>query len=98
DSAARPFPRTATEASARPASLDGELARASAPLGGGMQTIENGSGVGAARASAGDRPIDLREILRALRAMRDGDFSVRLPGEWTGIGGKIADTFNDIVT
>ncbi len=30
--------------------------------------------------------------------MRDGDLSVRLPGSWTGIAGKIADTFNDIVS
>ncbi|MGZ3676229.1 MAG: HAMP domain-containing protein, partial [Ktedonobacterales bacterium] len=29
--------------------------------------------------------------------MRDGDFSVRLPGDWTGLEGKIADAFNDIV-
>ena len=29
--------------------------------------------------------------------MRDGDFSVRLPGAWIGLAGKIADTFNDIV-
>ncbi|MGE5178735.1 MAG: HAMP domain-containing protein, partial [Bacteroidota bacterium] len=29
--------------------------------------------------------------------MRNGDFSVRLPGHWTGLEGKIADTFNDIV-
>ncbi|HTA48767.1 MAG TPA: HAMP domain-containing protein [Verrucomicrobiae bacterium] len=29
--------------------------------------------------------------------MRDGDFSVRLPGSWTGLAGKIADTFNSIV-
>ena len=29
--------------------------------------------------------------------MRDGDFSVRLPGYWTGLHGKIADTFNEIV-
>ncbi|MHB8412055.1 MAG: HAMP domain-containing protein [Candidatus Acidiferrales bacterium] len=28
--------------------------------------------------------------------MRDGDFSVRLPGAWTGVEGKIADTFNEI--
>ena len=36
-------------------------------------------------------------ILMALRTMRDGDFSVRLPVSWTGLSGKIADTFNDIV-
>ncbi len=29
--------------------------------------------------------------------MRDGDFSVRLPGSWTGLTGKIADSFNQIV-
>src|SRR6516165_7960475 len=40
---------------------------------------------------------DLTVVLAALRTMRDGDFSVRLPGFWTGLGGKIADTFNDIV-
>src|SRR6516164_2552989 len=41
---------------------------------------------------------DLATILVGLQTMRDGDFSVRLPGVWTGVGGKIADTFNDIVT
>ncbi|MDP9039675.1 MAG: HAMP domain-containing protein [Acidobacteriota bacterium] len=29
--------------------------------------------------------------------MRDGDFSVRLPNTWTGLDGKLADTFNEIV-
>jgi hypothetical protein len=29
--------------------------------------------------------------------MRNGDFSVRLPGSWTGLAGKTADTFNEIV-
>ncbi|MEJ0035440.1 MAG: HAMP domain-containing protein [Gammaproteobacteria bacterium] len=29
--------------------------------------------------------------------MRDGDFSVRLPTDQTGLNGKLADTFNDIV-
>ena len=40
---------------------------------------------------------DLGAILASLQTMRDGDFSVRLPGSWTGLGGKIADTFNEIV-
>ena len=39
----------------------------------------------------------LGELLQALQAVRDGDFSVRLPGDWVGLEGKIADTFNDIV-
>src|SRR5580698_1120949 len=37
------------------------------------------------------------ELLRALQAVCAGDFSVRLPGDRTGIDGKIADTFNEIV-
>jgi HAMP domain-containing protein/CheY-like chemotaxis protein/signal transduction histidine kinase len=40
---------------------------------------------------------DLALILASLQTMRKGDFSVRLPVAWTGIQGKIADTFNDIV-
>ncbi len=39
---------------------------------------------------------DLSVILASLQTMRDGDFSVRLPGTWTGVEGKIADTFNEI--
>jgi HAMP domain-containing protein/signal transduction histidine kinase/CheY-like chemotaxis protein len=36
-------------------------------------------------------------LLKSLMALRAGDFSVRLPYDWTGIDGKIADTVNDIV-
>lgn len=35
---------------------------------------------------------DLAVILASLQTMRAGDFSVRLPGSWTGLSGKIADT------
>jgi HAMP domain-containing protein/CheY-like chemotaxis protein len=41
--------------------------------------------------------LDLKELLYALQAMRQGEFDVRLPGNQTGLAGKIADTFNDIV-
>ncbi|KAB2919329.1 MAG: HAMP domain-containing protein [Hyphomicrobiaceae bacterium] len=41
---------------------------------------------------------ELHELLRALQAMRMGDFSVRMAAESTGIVGKIADTFNEIVS
>ena len=40
---------------------------------------------------------ELRELLLALQSVREGDFSVQLPGDWTGLYGKVADTFNDIV-
>ena len=41
---------------------------------------------------------NLALILAGLQTMRDGDFSVRLPGDWTGLAGKVADTFNEIVS
>ncbi len=42
--------------------------------------------------------MNLSELLQALQSVRDGDFSVRLPSDQTGLAGKVADTFNDIVT
>ncbi len=59
----------------------------------------NGAAV-AVRAAAlpeGDDRGDRRALLAALQAVAEGDFSVRLPGDWTGLDGKIADRFNDIV-
>src|SRR5512134_2550100 len=41
--------------------------------------------------------LDLNELLSAMRAVHDGDFSVRLPAHFTGVHGKLADTFNQIV-
>ena len=38
-----------------------------------------------------------RLLLRALTSMKKGDFAVRLPIEFTGVQGKIADTLNDIL-
>jgi HAMP domain-containing protein/two-component sensor histidine kinase len=40
----------------------------------------------------------LQKLLSALQLIRGGDFSVRMPGDSVGIEGKIADTFNEIVT
>jgi len=60
--------------------------------------VVNGKAIEAARPSDdafGD--IDVRELLRAMQAVRAGNFAVRLPGDWVGIGGKIADSFNSIV-
>ncbi len=44
-----------------------------------------------------DGSLDLNVILTSLQSMRDGDFTVRLPGTWVGLAGKVADTFNEIV-
>src|SRR3954451_8785261 len=38
-----------------------------------------------------------RQLLSALMAFKRGDFSVRLPDDWTGVAGKIADTFNEVI-
>ena len=41
--------------------------------------------------------IDIKGLLTALTALKKGDFSVRLPLDWNGTAGKIADAFNDVV-
>jgi len=41
--------------------------------------------------------IDASILLSTLKAVRKGDFSARLPDTWTGLSGKVADTFNDVV-
>ncbi|MBV9490150.1 MAG: HAMP domain-containing protein, partial [Verrucomicrobia bacterium] len=41
--------------------------------------------------------LDSRVLLSALTALKRGDFSVRLPVDWTGVPGKAADAFNEVV-
>ena len=41
--------------------------------------------------------VDSRQLLTALVAFKRGDFSARLPDDWTGVAGKIADTFNEVI-
>ena len=40
----------------------------------------------------------LEQLLAAMAAVGDGDFSVQLPGHWEGIAGKLAENFNEIVS
>jgi HAMP domain-containing protein len=40
---------------------------------------------------------ELTSLLAALTALRKGDSAVRLPMHWSGVAGKIADVFNDVV-
>src|SRR3954453_13664925 len=40
---------------------------------------------------------ELNALLVALTALRKGDAEVRLPLHWTGVAGKVADAFNDVV-
>ena len=49
----------------------------------------------AAKSSSEIEP--MKALLRAMRAVSAGDFSVVLPSHWDGIAGKLADSFNEIV-
>ncbi|HEV3262392.1 MAG TPA: HAMP domain-containing protein, partial [Gemmataceae bacterium] len=63
----------------------------SRPGDGAVQTAPAGAGVGAAVEAR------LRLLLDALRAVKQGNFSVRLPDARDGILGEIAQAFNDVV-
>jgi HAMP domain-containing protein/signal transduction histidine kinase len=41
--------------------------------------------------------LDNGQLLAALMAFKRGDFSARLPEDWIGVPGKIADTFNAVI-
>jgi len=44
-----------------------------------------------------DLALDRKTLLTALISFKKGDFSVRLPLDLTGVDGKIADTFNEVI-
>jgi len=39
----------------------------------------------------------MNALLNALIALRKGKAGVRLPAEWTGVAGKVADAFNEVI-
>jgi HAMP domain-containing protein/signal transduction histidine kinase/CheY-like chemotaxis protein len=41
--------------------------------------------------------IDVGVLLSALVSLKKGDFTARLPIDWVGVGGKVADTFNEVI-
>ncbi len=41
--------------------------------------------------------LDTRLLLKTLMAFKKGDFSTRLPDDWTGEAGRIAETLNEII-
>ena len=46
---------------------------------------------------AASNALDAKLLLKTLTALKNGDFSVRLPSDWAGMNGKIADTLNDVI-
>jgi signal transduction histidine kinase/DNA-binding response OmpR family regulator/HAMP domain-containing protein len=49
-----------------------------------------------ASASTGDT-VDGTELLRVLAQVQQGDFTARMPLEWTGVAGKVADHLNAVI-
>src|ERR1700754_3073105 len=62
----------------------------------GSAVIETALGADGPRGNAAPG-LERGEILRALRLLRRGDFSVRLPLDLSGVDGEIACAFNEVV-
>ena len=41
--------------------------------------------------------VDARVLLDVLSRVKGGDFSARMPLDWIGLQGKVADGFNDVI-
>ncbi|MBA4149550.1 MAG: HAMP domain-containing protein [Verrucomicrobia bacterium] len=54
------------------------------------------SGTKVSLAEGSDVTLDTQQLLVALTAIKKGDFSVRMPMNWTGAPGKVADVFNEV--
>jgi HAMP domain-containing protein/CheY-like chemotaxis protein/signal transduction histidine kinase len=64
----------------------------------GQEFHPTGNGANGNGALDAASPEFLALILQSLQTMKDGNFSVRLPVTWIGLPGKIADSFNEIVS
>ncbi len=65
-----------------------------------VRSLPRSNGIGTSahgEVERGAPSLDARQLLVALTALKKGDFSVRLPIEWEGVNGKIADTFNEVI-
>ena len=47
--------------------------------------------------TVGTDAIDNATMLGVLAQVKEGDFTARMPLDWTGVAGKVADSFNDII-
>jgi HAMP domain-containing protein/signal transduction histidine kinase len=41
--------------------------------------------------------LDIKVLLATLRSVKRGDLTVRMPFDWSGLAGKVADTLNEII-
>src|SRR5687767_7479845 len=71
--------------------------QAAVPIGAQQRrTAPTATGVANGGAHEDNGEADMREILRALTALKKGDFSARLPVHWLSTSGKVADAFNEV--
>jgi signal transduction histidine kinase/HAMP domain-containing protein len=42
-------------------------------------------------------PVDGKVLLDVLARVKGGDFTVRMPLDWTGVAGKVADSLNEVI-
>ena len=42
--------------------------------------------------------LDINALLSVLGKVKGGDFSARLPLDWTGVAGKLADGINEVIS
>ncbi len=52
---------------------------------------------GQSRVKNGAASTENEQLLEAMLAFKEGDFSVRLPNAWEGIYGKVAEAFNEVL-
>ncbi len=81
-----------------PLPISPEIAKSLAPM---EQTIpdfpQNGETFSPTSRN-GDTTLDMKELLRVLSEVKNGNFAVRMPIDQVGFEGKICDTLNEIIT
>ena len=70
------------------------ISSSGAPAKSAARLASRGNARGASGSNGASFEVDL---MQAMLAFRNGDFSTRLPIGWTGVEGKIADAFNEVV-
>ena len=62
-----------------------------------VEPHQNADSMQAALLADRSEELDEAVLLTVLSDVKSGDFSVRMPLDWTGVAGKIADTLNDVI-
>ncbi len=62
-----------------------------------FQANGNGNGHAVLIKTENDQDTQFRELLRVLAEVKNGNFSVRMPADQTGLSGKVYDSLNDII-